>query len=152
MKSLIITFVSFYFLLSIKGQSDSVFYYSPDGSKNYWYIQEDVFCFRCTNGATYTNGLNNTIVDTCEYYTGSVRNHNYNVIYYSKNDLGIYFDSAFEPNSSFNLYDISGRIIDIPIEMSKASLKVNLTELPSGIYVLNLVNRKTNVSVKIIKQ
>lgn len=34
---------------------DSIYFYNPDGSKNWWYVQNDVFSFRMTDGDAFTS-------------------------------------------------------------------------------------------------
>lgn len=58
------------------GQLDSTFYYRPDGSKKWWYIQKDVISFRCTNNQQYTGNLNSPDIMYHTYWTNDARKMN----------------------------------------------------------------------------
>jgi subtilisin family serine protease len=54
---------------------DSTFYYLPDGSKSWWYVQQDKASFRLMNGAACTMPKP-SYVDTIEYLGSSYRKQN----------------------------------------------------------------------------
>ncbi len=54
-----------FFSINLFAQLDSISYNNPDGSKNWWYIQKDVYAFRLINGQEFNvNTLNASIVDS----------------------------------------------------------------------------------------
>lgn len=68
MKKLLLSIVTIICVGNISAQIDSVYYYNPDGSQNWWYIQKDVQCIRCLNGAEYTaNPVNPAVLDSRDY-------------------------------------------------------------------------------------
>lgn len=70
MKKLLLPIATILFAGNISAQIDSVYYYNPDGTQNWWYIQQDVQCIRCLNGAEYTaNPVNPSVLDSREYET-----------------------------------------------------------------------------------
>jgi hypothetical protein len=52
---------------------DSVFYYNPDGTQDWWYVQKDVFTFRCNGGSALGVSCNPATVDMVEYSPNSQR-------------------------------------------------------------------------------
>lgn len=57
-----------------KSQTDSMYYYNPDGTENWWYIQQDVKTFRFDQGNPYTQPNGNTsVVETIEHSPYSQR-------------------------------------------------------------------------------
>jgi len=68
MKRLLLTVAIIYCIDNLSAQIDSVYYYNPDGTKNWWYIQKDVQCIRCLNGAEYNaNPVNPSVVNARNY-------------------------------------------------------------------------------------
>ncbi len=54
---------------------DSSFYYNENGTKNWWYLQKDVFLYRMTSGTCYTMATNPTI-DECKHLFATNRKQN----------------------------------------------------------------------------
>ncbi|MBA2613952.1 MAG: S8 family serine peptidase [Bacteroidetes bacterium] len=54
---------------------DSTFYYLPDGSKSWWYVQKDMASFRLMNGVAYT-GTQPTYLDTVKHMPSTTRKQN----------------------------------------------------------------------------
>lgn len=54
---------------------DSAFYYNANGSKNWWYVQKDVFLYRMTSGTSHTVAPSSTI-DYSDYLNATVRKQN----------------------------------------------------------------------------
>lgn len=68
MKRLLLPLATILCAGNISAQIDSVYYYNPDGTQNWWYIQKDVQCIRCLNGAEYTaNPVNPSVVNSRNY-------------------------------------------------------------------------------------
>lgn len=63
--------------LSNFAQLDSVYYYNPDGTRNWWYVQQDVFTFGCTSDAQFNGTCSPTIVNQMEYKDKQSRKINY---------------------------------------------------------------------------
>ncbi|MEN9303863.1 MAG: hypothetical protein RL264_2292 [Bacteroidota bacterium] len=77
MKKLILSFTTYLCIGSFSAQVDSVFYYNPDGTKNWWYIQNDVQCIRCLNGLEYTAApVNSAVINSRDY---EIDNNNLNL-------------------------------------------------------------------------
>lgn len=79
MKTKILLFLASLFAINLSGQvmipPDSSFYYNPNGTKNWWYLQKDVFLYRMLSGACHTMSPNSTI-DACEHLTSRIRKQN----------------------------------------------------------------------------
>jgi hypothetical protein len=79
MKKKFITAVLFtlnYFVIAqIVIPPDSTYFYNDNGTKNWWYVQKDVFLYRMNTGACYTMSPNSTI-DECKHLTNTLRKHN----------------------------------------------------------------------------
>jgi hypothetical protein len=57
-----------------KAQIDSVYYYNPDGTENWWYIQKDVRTFRFDQGNPYSQPNGNTsVIESIEHSPYSQR-------------------------------------------------------------------------------
>ena len=54
---------------------DSTFFYNANGTKNWWYVEKDVFLYRMTSGASYTMSPSSTI-DVSEHLNATVRKQN----------------------------------------------------------------------------
>lgn len=68
MKKLLLPLATIICIGNISAQIDSVYYYNPDGTQNWWYIQIDVQCIRCLNGAEYTaTPVNPSVVNSRNY-------------------------------------------------------------------------------------
>lgn len=74
MKTIITILISL-FVLNVSGQiqQDSVYFFNPDSTKNWWYVQKDVFTFRCSSGNALGVSCNPAVVDMVEYSPNSQR-------------------------------------------------------------------------------
>ncbi|MBX7206548.1 MAG: T9SS type A sorting domain-containing protein [Bacteroidia bacterium] len=45
-----------------------------------------------------------------------------------------------KPNSSYTLYDVTGRIFGVPLEMTDYKITLNTSQLPAGIYFIVITN------------
>jgi hypothetical protein len=64
-----------------------------------------------------------------------------NKIYYSNNNLNIYFDSKVSTSANLLLTNLSGQVIDqrtMNISQGEMQESLNLGTLPKGIYILNM--------------
>lgn len=52
------------------------FYYNPDGTKEIWYKQQDVFAFRMINGLPYTGSFDQNIVESVDHKSNTYRRIN----------------------------------------------------------------------------
>ena len=73
----------------------------------------------------------------------------------SSGDLTIKYDVAQRSNVKIDIYDIKGILIKTIIDTQnqhtgKYQIPVNLTELPSGIYIVNLINNEKRFSEKLV--
>jgi len=57
-------------------QTDSIFYYNPDGTKSWWYLQPNVIIFRCQNDTILSQALDSTLVDGLVYWADEYRQLN----------------------------------------------------------------------------
>jgi subtilisin family serine protease len=55
---------------------DSLYYYNPDGTKNWWYLQSDVILFKNDNNLITSIQLDSTIVDQLNYWSEDYRKFN----------------------------------------------------------------------------
>lgn len=62
-------------LVTVNAQ-DSLYYYNPDGTKNWWYMQNDVVLFKCDNDLITSIQLDSTIVDQLNYWSQDYRKFN----------------------------------------------------------------------------
>lgn len=58
MKSILFTLCGVFMTMNTFSQIDSVFYYNPNGTKNWWHVQQDVISFHCTNNGQYSGNFN----------------------------------------------------------------------------------------------
>jgi formate-dependent phosphoribosylglycinamide formyltransferase (GAR transformylase) len=59
-----------------------------------------------------------------------------------QNELTI--DAATQASEvTIHVYDMRGKMIDLPITMEGSSARINSTELPSGLYTLQITNNLT---------
>ena len=74
MKTIITILISL-FVLNVSGQfqQDSVYFFNPDSTKNWWYVQKDVFSFRCNSGDAYTQPYNTGVINSITYFPYSTR-------------------------------------------------------------------------------
>ncbi|MFN7910414.1 MAG: S8 family serine peptidase [Bacteroidota bacterium] len=54
---------------------DSSFYYNPNGTKNWFYLQKDVLLYRMNSGACFTMSPN-SIIDNCQHLFSTFRKFN----------------------------------------------------------------------------
>jgi subtilisin family serine protease len=75
MKKLITLLVCAIALTNVsKAQIDSIYYYNPDGTENWWYIQKDVRTFRFDQGNPYSQPNGNTsVIESIEHSPYSQR-------------------------------------------------------------------------------
>tara|TARA_B100000927_G_C16305912_1_gene405405 strand:- start:90 stop:608 length:519 start_codon:yes stop_codon:yes gene_type:complete len=73
-----------------------------------------------------------------------------------KNDLNISFNLPFSDNVSLEIYDYSGRLLIKKnlgrLDKGNQLYQLNINELKSGIYVLNIIGDKSSISKNIIKK
>lgn len=74
----IITLLIGLFALNVSGQIqlDSTYFFNPDSTKNWWYVQNDVFSFRLNNGNEYTDSYNTSIINSITYFPYSTSKQN----------------------------------------------------------------------------
>lgn len=73
---ILLTIASTAFLNVTIAQIDSVFYYNPNGTKNWWYVQQDVITFRCDNNQQYSGNFNPSLILNQEYWANDGRKMN----------------------------------------------------------------------------
>lgn len=79
MKTTILTSLLFLFGISNLGSAqniDSVFYYNEDGTKSWWYLQQDVLLFRCQNDSAYTGYLDTVVINELNFSFDELVNFN----------------------------------------------------------------------------
>lgn len=62
-------------MASVNAQ-DSLYYYNPDGTKNWWYLQSDVILFKNDNDLITSIQLDSIIVDQLNYWSEDYRKFN----------------------------------------------------------------------------
>lgn len=65
------------FFINVSAQNtDSVYYFNPDGTKEYWYVQKDMYAFRMVNGQPYTDTYDAAIVEKIDHTINTGRKLN----------------------------------------------------------------------------
>jgi hypothetical protein len=72
---ILLSVLSFNALGQVVMPPDSTYFYNQNGTKNWWYVQKDVFLYRMNSGASYTMAVNATI-DASQYLNATVRKQN----------------------------------------------------------------------------
>lgn len=76
MKKLLVFTLSLICVLDLSAQIDSIYFYNPDGTKNWWYLQKDVVLFKCNNDSATTIQFDTTIVNQINFWNSDYRKFN----------------------------------------------------------------------------
>jgi len=63
----IVMLMSVFWVMPVSAQTSGIFWYI-DGIADYWFVQPDVFAFRCINGQAFTGSTDPNVVDSIYHH------------------------------------------------------------------------------------